>query len=58
MIKKMDGTKVKFILLKKVGEAYIDMTVDDDTMRRSLKKCSYRIINEVIFLYERKKTAA
>ena len=35
--KKMDGTKVKFILLKKVGEAYIDMTVDDDTMRRSLK---------------------
>ena len=35
--KKMDGNKVKFILLKKVGEAYIDMTVDDDTMRRSLK---------------------
>lgn len=35
--KKMDSTKVKFILLKKVGEAYIDMTVDDDTMRRSLK---------------------
>lgn len=35
--KKMDGTKVKFILLKKVGEAYIDMTVDDNTMRRSLK---------------------
>lgn len=35
--KKMDGNKVKFILLKKVGEAYIDMTVDDNTMRRSLK---------------------
>ena len=35
--KKMDGNKVKFILLKKVGEAYIDMTVDDYTMRRSLK---------------------
>ena len=35
--KKMDGNKVKFILLKKVGEAYIDMTVDDITMRRSLK---------------------
>lgn len=35
--KKMDGNKVKFILLKKVGEAYIDMIVDDNTMRRSLK---------------------
>lgn len=35
--KKMDGNKVKFILLKKVGKAYIDMTVDDNTMRRSLK---------------------
>ena len=35
--KKMDSGVVKFILLKKVGEAYIDMTVDDNTMRRSLK---------------------
>lgn len=34
--KKMDGGRVKFILLKKIGEAYIDMTVDDDTMRRAL----------------------
>lgn len=35
--KKMDAGRVKFILLKKIGEAYIDMTVDDDTMRRALE---------------------
>ncbi len=34
--KKMDAGKVKFILLDGIGNAYIDMTVDDGTMRRAL----------------------
>lgn len=35
--KKMDAGHIKFILLNKFGQAYIDKTIDDDCMRRSLK---------------------
>ncbi len=34
--KKMDGNTIKFILLKKIGEAYIDRTVTEDEMRAGL----------------------
>lgn len=34
--KKMDGVKIKFILLKSVGEAYIDTTVTNDEMKAAL----------------------
>lgn len=34
--KKMDAGKIKFILLDEIGSAYIDLTVDDDTLRRAL----------------------
>ncbi len=35
--KKMDAGKIKFILLGKIGTAYIDKTVTDDEMREALK---------------------
>lgn len=34
--KKMVSGKVKFILLKRIGEAYIDMTVTDEEMKEAL----------------------
>lgn len=36
--KKMDAGKIKFILLKELGCAYIDMNVTDDDMRAALAK--------------------
>ncbi|MBO5458831.1 MAG: 3-dehydroquinate synthase [Lachnospira sp.] len=35
--KKMDAGKIKFILLDKVGNAYIDTTVTDEEMKQALK---------------------
>ncbi len=35
--KKMDKGKIKFILLRKIGDAYIDSTVSDDEMKAALK---------------------
>ena len=34
--KKVVGSKIKFILLNKIGEAFIDMEVSDDDMRKAL----------------------
>ena len=36
--KKVEGSRIKFILLRDIGEAYIDMSVTDDDMRRALNK--------------------
>ena len=36
--KKMDAGKIKFILLDRIGNAYIDKTVIDDEMRAALSK--------------------
>ena len=36
--KKMVGDKITFILLHSIGEAYIDMSVNDDEMEKALKK--------------------
>jgi len=36
--KKVSGDKIKFILLNKIGEAYIDTEVSDDDMRISLEE--------------------
>lgn len=36
--KKMVGDKIKFVLLKEIGEAYIDMSVTDDEMKEALTK--------------------
>lgn len=36
--KKMDGGKIKFILLKKVGKAVIDMTVSDEDILNAVKE--------------------
>lgn len=36
--KKMDAGKIKFILLDRIGNAYIDKTVTDDEMRAALSK--------------------
>ena len=36
--KKMDAGKIKFILLDRIGNAYIDKTVTDDEMRTALSK--------------------
>ena len=36
--KKMVGDKIRFILLHSIGEAYIDMSVNDDEMENALKK--------------------
>lgn len=35
--KKMDAGQIKFILLNRIGEAYIDKTVTDDEMRKCLE---------------------
>lgn len=32
----MEANQIKFILLKQIGNAYIDRTVTDDEMKRSL----------------------
>jgi len=37
--KKMDGGKVKFILLKAVGEAYIDKEVSDEEITKGIGAC-------------------
>lgn len=34
--KKVIGNKIKFILLKNIGDAYIDMTVSDEDMKKAL----------------------
>ena len=34
--KKVTGNSIKFVLLNKIGEAYIDMNVSDDDMRNAL----------------------
>lgn len=36
--KKMDAGKIKFILLDRIGHAYIDKTVTDDEMKKALEK--------------------
>ena len=33
----MDAGKVKFILLKSVGDAYIDRNISDEQMKRALE---------------------
>ncbi len=35
--KKMEAGTIKFVLLNRIGEAYIDMTVTEDEMRRALE---------------------
>lgn len=40
--KKMDGDRIKFILLKKVGKAVIDTSVTMDEMRAALKEIYYK----------------
>ena len=35
--KKMDAGNIKFILLKKIGKAYIDTTVTDEEMKEAAK---------------------
>ena len=40
--KKMDGGKIRFILLKKLGSAYIDDTVSDDELREALRFSLYQ----------------
>ncbi len=35
--KKMDGSRIRFILLRRVGEAFIDRTVTEDEMRAGLR---------------------
>lgn len=34
--KKMSAGKIKFILLKKIGEAYVDMSITDEDMERAM----------------------
>jgi 3-dehydroquinate synthase len=34
--KKMDSGKIKFVLLRSIGEAYVDKTVTDEEMTESL----------------------
>ena len=36
--KKMDAGKIKFVLLKEIGNAYVDETVTDEEMKRALEK--------------------
>ncbi len=40
--KKVVGDKIKFVLIKNIGEAYIDMNVTDDDMRESM----YELLKE------------
>ena len=35
--KKMVGDKIKFVLLRSVGDAYVDMSVTDDEMKQVLQ---------------------
>ncbi|MBO4457615.1 MAG: 3-dehydroquinate synthase [Butyrivibrio sp.] len=44
--KKADADKIKFILLKKIGKAFIDTTVTEDEMRAALKEIIYVEDNE------------
>lgn len=46
--KKVDGEKIRFILLKTIGEAYIDMEVSHDDMLRALKELT-TIYKEISF---------
>lgn len=39
--KKADGNTIKFILLKKIGKAFIDRTVSDDEMRVALDEINF-----------------
>lgn len=39
--KKVEGDKIKFILLKKVGKAYIDKTVTDDEIRAAIEELNF-----------------
>lgn len=43
--KKVSGDKIKFVLIKDIGDAYIDMEVSDDDMKKS--------IAELLEIYER-----
>lgn len=43
--KKVTGNKIKFILINRIGEAYIDMNVSDDDMRRA--------INDLLQMYNK-----
>ena len=36
--KKMDGKKIKFILLKKIGKSFIDTTVTDEEIRAAVQE--------------------
>lgn len=36
--KKMEGTQIKFVLLKSIGEAYVDRSVSEAEMRMALEK--------------------
>ena len=47
--KKMENGKIKFILLKSIGEAYIDTTVTDEEILESIdviKKNDWSFLNE------------
>ena len=39
--KKVEGSKIKFILLKKVGKAVIDLNVTDDDILNAVKEILY-----------------
>lgn len=39
--KKMENNRIKFVLLKKIGKAVVDMTVTDDEIRDALKEILY-----------------
>ncbi len=45
--KKMDAGKIKFILLKKLGRAYVDMTVTDEEMLRAVNYINAEVAGEV-----------
>jgi 3-dehydroquinate synthase len=44
--KKADADKIRFILLKKIGKAFIDTTVTEDEMRAALNEIIYVEDNE------------
>lgn len=44
--KKMDGNKIKFILLKKIGKAYIDTTVTDEEITNAVKFLMLDFLND------------
>ena len=39
--KKMDGGQIKFVLLKKVGKAYVDRTVTDEEILQAVKEICF-----------------